>query len=144
MANFENEGFCPCNSVSKTLISAFDSRLFGLWSIIGPKVVCIDQHQFATVNHASVEEMFTIDPITFRLMQKLIAYNSNAEKICIYQNYKDGYINMQSFDTITETFKKLDYPELIVSAKSKFTVIISEDKEPNTIALYFWDLTSCI
>lgn len=144
MANFENEGFCPCSSVSKTLISASDSRLFGLWSIIGPKVVCINQHKFATVNNTSVEEMFTIDTIAFRLMQKLIAYNSNAEKICIYQNYKDGYMNMQSFDTITETFKKLDNPELIVSAKSKFTVIISKDKEPNTIALYFWDLTSCI
>lgn len=144
MANFENEGYCPCNSVSKALASASDSRLFGLWSTIGNKVVCINQHQFATVNHASVEEMFTTDPIAFRLMQKIIAYNSNAEKICIYQDHKDGYINMQSYDTITETFKKLDNSELIVSAKSKFTVIIGEDKEPNTIAIYFWDLTSCI
>ncbi|MNW13428.1 hypothetical protein D3C71_2113800 [compost metagenome] len=51
---------------------------------------------------------------------------------------------MQSFDTISKKFLGIKNPEIIVAAKSKFTVIIGENENPNEIALYFWDLTSCI
>lgn len=144
MANFENDGYCPDSTISKILVSNPDSRLFGLWSVIGKNVVCIDQHPIATVNHSAVEEMFTQDPIAYRLMKRIIDFSSNVEKISIYQDHKDGCINMQSFSTISEKFSELKNPELVVTANSKFAIIICEDAEPNSIAVYFWDLSSCI
>lgn len=144
MANYESEGYCPHDSLLKTLSSLQDSRIFGLWYLIGENVVCINTGTFSTVNTRAVNEMFSTDPIAFRLLSRIINYNSKAKKFSIYQDYTDGCINMQSFDTIAKKFLEIKNPEIIVAANSKYTVIIGEDKNPDEIAVYFWDLTSCI
>ena len=143
MAKFESKGYCPCNSVASLISEVIDKRLTGLWSLIGASVVCINESDLLTVDGSAVDNMFSKDPIAYPLMEKIIRYNVNAEKISVYQDHTKGCLNMQSFETLYQTLTQVKNPVPVVAAESKYTVIICEDKEPNTIAVRFWDLTAC-
>lgn len=144
MAKFEREGYCPCNSVASLIAEVSDKRLIGLWSLIGASVVCINESDLLTVDGSAVDDMFSKDPIAYPLMEKIIRYNVNAEKISVYQDHTKGCLNMQSFETLYQTLTNVKNPTLVVAAGSKYTVIICEDKEPNKVAVRFWDLTACM
>ncbi len=144
MAKFENEGWCPNNTVCRNLLGAEDNRLLGLWSIIGPSVVCAraDQEQI-DVDTEAVNEMFTSDPIAYRLMQSIITYSHKMDKIRIFQSHKDGCNNMQNFRGVLETIQKARNPFLVVENRSRFAVIITGSEDETIVDLYVWDLANC-
>lgn len=145
MAKYENEGYCPCNTVSAILASANDLRLIGLWSILGESVVCHNESDLLTVDSEAVDAMFSTDSIAYRLMETIIRYNGRADKIIVLQNHKGGCLNRQSYSLLQDTFMSGDLtnPVLIVESKSRFAVILSESADPNVIELRFWDLDAC-
>lgn len=136
MAKFENEGYCP----NQWLDLSSDTRLIGLWCLIGPSVVyetkdalgC--QPDLTTCNKA-----FSKDVIAYDLLSAIVKKNVNAYKILIHQLH-NGACNCQSISDIQKVINESVNPELIVSAGSNFAVVLADAEYG--LDVWIWDLTS--
>ena len=142
MAKFEREGYCPNNDVSEVLRTNddIDIRLHGLWSLIGPSVVCVQDDAAAVAKWDDVVDIFTIDPITYHLMDKLIRYESDANKIAVKQIW-NGACNTQCYSDIQKVLMQAVEPQLVIHSGSRFAAVITSMNYG--IDLYIWDLTNC-
>lgn len=148
MARFENEGFCPNNTVARRIAEAenSDTRLVGLWSLIGSRVVCTNVKDGPQVNSNAVDEMFSTDPIAFHLMKALLEYDIHADRISVRQFFS-GACNTQAYDDIQETIcaltKEDKHPKLVIYSQSRFACIIAKSELAATIDLIVWDMSAC-
>lgn len=146
MAKFENEGYCPQNAVATKLQKSEDCRLIGLWSLIGPSMVCPSSVEADMKADAdTLDKMFTEDPIAYRLMKSIILYSNTIDKIRVIQNHKGGCSNMQNYETILQTVQQESSrnPILVVESKSQFVVVLMGNEDKTIIDLHFWDLENC-
>ena len=73
MAKFENEGYCPNIWVPKTWGDGTDSRLNGLWSLVGQSIVYKEE-----CNSDVCNEVFGIDIIAYDVLSAIVKKNVNA------------------------------------------------------------------
>ena len=74
MAKFENEGYCPNIWVPKTWGDGTDSRLNGLWSLVGQSIVYKEE-----CNSDVCNEVFGIDIIAYDVLSAIVKKNVNAD-----------------------------------------------------------------
>lgn len=141
MAKYEKEGYCPFDTVNSALhLEGSDRRLVGLWSLIGPSVVCIDEPNGLQVDYNAVINMFSDDHIAFPLMEKIVRYNANAKKIAVKQiRYDDR--GKQYYSDIQRILTNASNPQLVMQIGSCYIAIITA--VDYGIDLYFWDMKYC-
>lgn len=141
MAKYEKEGYCPFDTVNSALhLEGSDRRLVGLWSLIGPSVVCIDEPNGLQVDYNAVINMFSDDHIAFPLMEKIVRYNANAKKIAVKQiRYDDR--GKQYYSDIQRILTNASNPQLVMQIGSCYIAIITA--VDYGIDLYFWDMNYC-
>ena len=104
MAKFENEGYCPNIWVPKTWGDGTDSRLNGLWSLVGQSIVYKEE-----CNSDVCNEVFGIDIIAYDVLSAIVKKNVNADKILVHELH-NGACNMQKVSDIqkilNESIKK--------------------------------------
>lgn len=134
MAKYENEGYCPCSWVDLTS----DSRLVGLWSLVGASVVYEkeDAVKCSPVTTAC-DQIFSTDPIAYNVLSAIVKKNVNAEKILVHQLH-NGACNMQKTSDIQKVMSEVTNPQLIVSAGSNFVVILADAEYG--LDVWVWDL----
>lgn len=137
MAKFENEGHCPCIWVPKTWDETTDSRLVGLWSLIGSSIVYSNDGDPDTTQ---CDEMFGVDVIAYDLLSAIIKKNVNANKILVHQ-LRNGACNTQKTSDIQKTIVESKNPELVMHAGSNFAVVLAD--ADYGIDLWVWDLRTC-
>lgn len=145
MAKFESEGYCPHNAVSTTLLGeADDPRLLGLWSMLGPSVVCYRDEFDLPVDTGAVVEMFAKDPIAYQLMSTILSYTT-VEKVCVFQNHKYGCSNQQHKQSMLELLldSKTIKPVLVLEDQSRFAVVLTGSEDTSIVNLHMWDLRNC-
>ncbi len=137
MAKYENEAYCPYQQIDLSS----DTRLVGLWSLIGPKVVyeMIDAVNCAP-DTTRCDQIFGTDPIAYDVLYAIITKNVNADKILVHQLHNGG-LNKQSISDIQEAMTEVCNPQLIARAGSDFIVIISD--ATYGIDVWVWDLACC-
>ncbi len=137
MAKYENEGYCPCIWVDLSS----DSRLSGLWSLIGPSVVYEKEDAIkCTPDIATCDRIFGIDLIAYDVLSAIVKKNVNADKILVHQLHNGSCTTQQTSD-IQKTLAEATNPQLIAHAGSNFIVIIAD--APYGIDVWVWDLTIC-
>ena len=94
MAKFENEGYCPNIWVPKTWGDGTDSRLNGLWSLVGQSIVYKEE-----CNSDVCNEVFGIDIIAYDVLSAIVKKNVNADKINVPKN-KNEASTIQKVTTI--------------------------------------------
>ena len=131
MAKYENEGYCPCQWVDLSS----DSRLVGLWRLIGSSVVyekeCIPD---------ITDKIFSTDPIAYDVLSAIVKKNVNADKILVHQLH-NGACNTQRTSDIQKTLAEVTNPQLIAHTGSNFIVIIADASYG--IDVWVWDLANC-
>lgn len=133
MAKYENEGYCPNQWVDLT----GDTRLEGLWSLIGPSVVYENAKSLDT---NACDKIFSTDPIAYDVLSAIIRKNANAAKILVHQLY-NGSSNTQCTSDIQKTLSEVTNPQLIAYPGSNFIVIIADAS--HGIDVWVWDLARC-
>ncbi len=142
MAKYENEGYCPNNSVGHLIDESNDSRLGGLWSIIGSSVVYEKEDAVkCTPDYDTCNQAFGSDPIAYDLLSAIIRKNAKADKILVRQLHNGG-CNVQSITDIQKVLGETTNPQLIVCASSNFAVIIADAEYG--LDVWIWALTSCL
>lgn len=137
MARYENEGYCPCQWVD---LSA-DSRLVGLWSLIGVNVVYEKEDAvYCTPDTTTCNQIFSTDPIAYDVLSAIVKKNVNAEKILVHQLH-NGACNTQNISDVQKILCEASNPQLIAHAGSNFIVIIAD--ATYGIDVWIWDLNSC-
>ena len=86
MAKFEHEGYCPFNSVRNAWDQNTDTRLIGLWSLIGASIVYEredenEDESKCIFNTAACDQIFGTDVIAYDVLSAIIKKNANADKI---------------------------------------------------------------
>lgn len=132
MAKFENEGYCPNIWVPKTWGDGTDSRLNGLWSLVGQSIVYKEE-----CNPDVCNEVFGIDIIAYDVLSAIVKKNVNADKILVHELH-NGACNMQKVSDIQKILNESINPELIVHAGSNFTIVLAEAE--HGLDLWVWDL----
>lgn len=145
MAKYENEGYCPHNSVCEALSAEnADKRLIGFWSMIGPSVVFTTDTDGCDPNSIVVNKIFCEDNIAHRLLTTIIKTNANVDKVLVHQIFK-GACNTQRYADIQECLMAEEHKgaKLIIEHGSNFAVVMHESSA-SQIDLYVWDLTACM
>lgn len=145
MAKYENEGYCPYNSVSHALCEEnADKRLIGFWSLIGPSVVYTTDTEGCDPNTIMVDKIFCEDHIAHRLLTTIIKTNPNVDKVLVHQIFK-GACNTQRYADIQECLmdEKHKGAKLVIEYSSNFAVVLWESSATQ-IDLFVWDLLSCV
>ena len=139
MAKFENEGYCPDIWVPKNWDENTDSRLAGLWSIIGPSIVYETKDEIkAPIDYAACDQIFGTDVIAYDVLTAIIRKNANAPKIKVNQLHNGS---TQKTTDILNVMSKVSNPVLVVHAKSNFVVVLADAEYG--IDLWVWDLRTC-
>ncbi|MCI8519381.1 MAG: hypothetical protein HFJ51_04795 [Clostridia bacterium] len=137
MAKYENEGYCPYQWVDQST----DTRLIGLWSLIGPNVVYEEKDEVnCSPDTTTCDQIFSTDPIAYDVLSAIVKRNVNAEKILVHQPH-NGACNTQHISDIQKTLCEAMSPQLIVHAGSNFVVIIAD--AAYGIDVWVWNLNSC-
>ena len=138
MAKFENEGYCPCIWVPKTWDENTDTRLSGLWSIVGASIVYEKRDKY---NHVlSIEacnQIFGTDVIAYDVLSAIIKKNATADKIKVRQ-LRSGECNTQKTSDIQKVMGEVTNPELVVRAGSNFVVLLADAEYG--LDVWVWDL----
>lgn len=130
MAKYEHEGYCPCIWVPKTWNEETDTRLSGLWSLIGDSIVYED-------NTANCDEVFGVDRIAYDVLSAIVRKNVNASKIMVRQKRRP-VSNTQNIADIMVVLKDAINPEIIAHAGSNFIAILADANYG--LDLWVWDL----
>lgn len=149
MTNNEKSRYCPYESVKIRIKNKEDDssrQLMDYWNIIGPNIICEEGIPYLTFNIDTVNELFSDDAITMKLMKTLIRFNRNGKvnKIHIVQDDMDSCLNKRPFESIYKTIKADDNDEVefVAAFGSSFIVIISRLETSDTVEVRFWDLRS--
>ena len=136
MAKFENEGYCPCDWVPKTWDENTDTRLIGLWSLVGASIVyeMEDENRY-TPDTAACDEIFGTDVIAYDVLAAIIKKNATAYKIKVRQLHNGA---TQKTSDIQKVMGKVTNPELVVHAGSNFVVLLADAKYG--LDVWVWDL----
>ena len=138
MAKFENEGYCPCIWVPRTWDENTDTRLSGLWSIVGASIVYEKRDKY---NHVlSIEacnQIFGTDVIAYDVLSAIIKKNATADKIKVRQ-LRSGEANTQKTSDIQKVMGEVTNPELVVRAGSNFVVLLADAEYG--LDVWVWDL----
>lgn len=137
MAKFEDEGYCPNQWLEFT-----DSRLVGLWSLIGYSVVYEKEDSVkCTPDTTTCDKAFSSDPIAYDVLSAIVKRNVNADKILVHQLH-NGAVNTQRISDIQKTLTESTNPQLIAHAKSNFIVVLAD--ATYGLDVWVWDLSvSC-
>ncbi len=138
MAKFEKEGYCPCTRVPKTWDENTDTRLFGLWSLVGASIVYekVDVHN-RIPDIAACDQIFGTDVISYDVLSAIIKKNATADKIKVHQ-LRSGEENTQKTSDIQKVMGKVTNPELVVHAGSNFVVLLADAEYG--LDVWVWDL----
>lgn len=137
MAKFESEGYCPQQWVKLES----DSRLIGLWSLIGGNVVYEKQDsKKCEPDTATCNKVFSTDPIAYDVLSAIVTQNVKAEKILVHQLH-NGACNTQAVSDIQAILAEATNPQLVLHAGSNFAVIVAD--ADHGIDVWVWDLNSC-
>lgn len=141
MAKWENDGYCPNIWVPKTWDEATDSRIVGLWSLVGPSMVYEKEDSVSCEPDTSrCDRIFGADPISYDVLSAIVKKNVRADKIIIKQLH-NGACNTQKLSDIQKVLSNSVNPELIVHAGSNFVVVLADAEYG--LDLWVWDLTTC-
>ena len=138
MAKFENEGYCPCTWIPKTWDENTDTRLIGLWSLVGASIVYEkeDEHKCAP-DTAACDQIFGTDVIAYDVLSAIIKKNATADKIKVHQ-LRSGEANTQKTSDIQKVMGEVTNPELVVRAGSSFVVLLADAEYG--LDVWVWDL----
>lgn len=138
MAKFENEGYCPCIWVPKTWDENTDTRLIGLWSLVGASIVYEkeDEHK-CTPDTAACNQIFGTDVIAYDVLSAIIKKNATSDKIKVRQLH-NGACNTQKTSDIQKVMGEVTNPELVVHAGSNFVVLLADAEYG--LDVWVWDL----
>lgn len=137
MAKYENEGYCPCQWVDLSS----DTRLEGLWRLIGSSVVYKKEDaENCSPDADTCNKVFSTDSIAFDVLSAIVKKNVNADKILVHQLH-NGSCNTQSLSDIQKTLANVTNPQLVAHAGSRFVVIISDASYG--LDVWVWDLENC-
>ena len=138
MAKFENEGYCPCIWVPKTWDENTDTRLIGLWSLVGASIVYEkrDKHN-RPLDTAACDQIFGTDVIAYDVLSAIIKKNATADKIKVRQ-LRSGEDNTQKTSDIQKVMGEVTNPELVVHAGSNFVVLLADAEYG--LDVWVWDL----
>ena len=138
MSKFEEEGFCPYILVPTTWNENTDTRLSGLWSIVGASIVYEKRDKY---NHVlSIEacnQIFGTDVIAYDVLSAIIKKNATADKIKVRQLH-NGARNTQKTSDIQKVMGEVTNPELVVRAGSNFVVLLADAEYG--LDVWVWDL----
>lgn len=138
MAKYEQEGYCPQNSVWRELSKQGEIVLQSFWEMFGSSVVC--QSDVENVEH--IIEMFSKDPIAGRLMKAIILLRAEKQldKVVVCD---DVGSKTEVYSVIQESFKaelKEHDVKLVVEEKSRFVVLLFDEESEKCIKLKVFDL----
>ena len=138
MAKFENEGYCPCIWVPRTWDENTDTRLIGLWSLVGASIVYekVDVHN-RIPDIAACDQIFGTDVISYDVLSAIIKKNATADKIKVHQ-LRSGEGNTQKTSDIQKVMGEVTNPELVVRAGSNFVVLLADAEYG--LDVWVWDL----
>jgi len=134
MAKFENEGYCPCIWVPKKWDENTDTRLAGLWSVVGASIVYAQEDN---PNTDCCDQIFSTDAIAYDVLFGIVKKNANADKIMVKQPHYMS-CNRQSLTDVQKILGEATNPELIAHAGSNFVVILAD--APYGMDVWVWDL----
>ena len=138
MAKFEEEGFCPYIWVPKTWNENTDTRLSGLWSLVGASIVYEKRDKY---NHplsiAACNQIFGTDVIAYDVLSAIIKKNATADKIKVRQ-LRSGEADTQKTSDIQKVMGEVTNPELVVRAGSNFVVLLADAEYG--LDVWVWDL----
>lgn len=138
MAKFENEGYCPCIWVPRTWDENTDTRLIGLWSLVGASIVYEERDKY---NHrldiAACNQIFGTDVIAYNVLSAIIKKNATADKIKVRQ-LRSGEADTQKTSDIQKVMGEVTNPELVVRAGSNFVVLLADAEYG--LDVWVWDL----
>lgn len=138
MAKFESEGYCPCIWVPKTWDENTDTRLIGLWSLVGASIVYEKEDENkCTPDTAACDQIFGTDVIAYDVLSAIIKKNANADKIKVHQLH-NGACNTQKTSDIQKVMEQVTNPELVVHAGSNFVVLLADAEYG--LDVWVWDL----
>lgn len=139
MAKFENEGYCPYIWVQKKWDKNTDTRLIGLWSLVGASIVYEkeDEHK-CTPDTAACDQIFGTDVIAYDVLSAIIKKNATADKIKVRQLHNGGACNTQKTSDIQKVMGEVTNPELVVHAGSNFVVLLADAEYG--LDVWVWDL----
>lgn len=138
MAKFENEGYCPCIWVPKTWDENTDTRLIGLWSLVGASIVYEKEDENKrTPDTAACDQIFGTDVIAYDVLSAIIKKNATADKIKVRQ-LRSGACNTQKTSDIQKVMGEVTNPELVVHAGSNFVVLLADAEYG--LDVWVWDL----
>lgn len=140
MARFENEGYCPCIWVPKTWTDKTDSRLIGLWSIVGGSIVYEKEDEVnCSIDTDTCNQIFGTDVIAYDVLSAIVKKNVNAYKILVHQLH-NGACNTQKVSDIQKVMNRATNPELILHAGSNFAIVLADAE--HGLDVWVWDLRS--
>ena len=138
MAKFENEGYCPCIWVPKTWDEDTDTRLIGLWSLVGASIVYEKRDKYnRPLDTAACDQIFGTDVIAYDVLSAIIKKNATADKIKVRQ-LRSGEDNTQKTSDIQKVMGEVTNPELVVHAGSNFVVLLADAEYG--LDVWVWDL----
>ena len=138
MAKFEKEGYCPCTRVPKTWDENTDTRLFGLWSLVGASIVYERRDKYNhAIDTAACDQIFGTDVIAYDVLSAIIKKNATADKIKVHQ-LRSGEANTQKTSDIQKVMGEVTNPELVVRAGSSFVVLLADAEYG--LDVWVWDL----
>lgn len=139
MAKFENEGYCPCIRVPKTWDENTDTRLIGLWSLVGDSIVYENKDDLeCTPNAEACNQMFGTDVIAYDVLSAIIKKNATADKIKVLQLHDGDITYAQETSDIQKVMGEVTNPELVVHAGSNFVVLLADAEYG--LNVWVWDL----
>ena len=138
MAKFENEGYCPYICVQKKWDENTDTRLIGLWSLVGASIVYEkeDEHK-CTPDTAACDQIFGTDVIAYDVLSAIIKKNATADKIKVRQLH-NGACSAQKTSDSQKVLDEVTNPELVVHAGSNFVVLLADAEYG--LDVWGWDL----
>jgi len=138
MAKFENEGYCPCIWVPRTWDENTDTRLIGLWSLVGASIVYEERDENnCCPDTVACDEIFGTDVIAYNVLSAIIKKNATADKIKVRQ-LRSGECNTQKTSDIQKVMGEVTNPELVVRAGSNFVVLLADAEYG--LDVWVWDL----
>ena len=140
MSKFEEEGFCPYILVPKTWNENTDTRLIGLWSLVGASIVYEERDENnCCPDTVACDEIFGTDVIAYDVLSAIIKKNATADKIKVRQ-LRSGEANTQKTSDIQKVMGEVTNPELVVRAGSNFVVLLADAEYG--LDVWVWDLST--
>ena len=120
--------------IPKTWDENTDTRLIGLWSLVGESIVFEGNEYKCTPDIA--DQIFGTDIISYDVLSAIIKKNSTAKIIKVRQLHNT--CNTQKTSDIQQVLGEVTNPELVVHAGSNFIVLLADAEYG--LDVWVWDL----